>query len=79
VALRDEASKPAYVETVPKQGYRFIALVTGPEPQEAEHSIENAGTELAVALGPRVWWGRGCYFRRAACQFDTTVSFSPES
>src|ERR1700719_2859962 len=57
VALRDEASKPAYVETLPKQGYRFIASVTGPEPQEAEHSIANAGTELAVDLGrPRFRW-----------------------
>jgi eukaryotic-like serine/threonine-protein kinase len=29
LALRDEASEPAYVETLPKQGYRFIATVTG--------------------------------------------------
>ena len=57
VALGDEASKPAYVETLPKQGYRFIASVTGPEPQEAEHSIANAGTELAVDWGrPRFRW-----------------------
>ena len=27
LALRDEASKPAYIETLPKQGYRFIASV----------------------------------------------------
>jgi len=57
VALGDEASKPAYVETLPKQGYRFIASVTGPEPQEAEHSIANAGTEPVVDLGrPRFRW-----------------------
>ena len=28
VALRDGASKPLYIETLPKQGYRFIARVT---------------------------------------------------
>src|ERR1700678_1951194 len=27
VALSDEASKPTYIETLPKQGYRFIARV----------------------------------------------------
>ena len=27
VALRDDASKPAYIETLPKQGYRFIAPI----------------------------------------------------
>jgi DNA-binding winged helix-turn-helix (wHTH) protein len=29
VALRDGASDPLYIETLPKQGYRFIAQVTG--------------------------------------------------
>ena len=28
IALRDGASKPLYIETLPKQGYRFIAPVT---------------------------------------------------
>src|SRR5215471_13774719 len=28
LALRDGASKPLYIETLPKQGYRFIAPVT---------------------------------------------------
>src|SRR4029077_6180744 len=27
MALRDDASKPAYIETLPKQGYRFIAPI----------------------------------------------------
>src|SRR5580704_194996 len=29
IALHDGASEPLYVETLPKQGYRFIAQVTG--------------------------------------------------
>ena len=29
LALRDGASKPLYIETLPKQGYRFIARVDG--------------------------------------------------
>src|SRR5882724_3535669 len=33
IALRDEASEPVYIETLPKQGYRFIApIVTQPPP-----------------------------------------------
>jgi Tol biopolymer transport system component/DNA-binding winged helix-turn-helix (wHTH) protein len=28
-ALNDEASKPRYIETVPRRGYRFVAPVTG--------------------------------------------------
>ena len=29
LALQDDAAKPLYIETLPKQGYRFIAQVTG--------------------------------------------------
>src|SRR5579863_1362937 len=32
LALRDEASEPVYVQTLPKKGYRFIAPVTGRQP-----------------------------------------------
>jgi DNA-binding winged helix-turn-helix (wHTH) protein len=45
LALRDGASKPLYVETLPKQGYRFIARVdvtTGlPEQAAAEPETTN--------------------------------------
>ncbi len=46
-ALRDDAKKPRYIETVHRRGYRFVAAVTAPVPspefrvlsQEEEHSI----------------------------------------
>src|ERR1700730_6318050 len=31
-ALRDDAEKPCYIETLPQRGYRFIALVENPPP-----------------------------------------------
>src|ERR1700722_6369408 len=34
LALRDGASEPIYIETLPKQGYRFIAPVTGGQTTE---------------------------------------------
>ena len=39
LALRDGASKPLYIETLPKQGYRFIARVEVPAdvPQPLAH------------------------------------------
>lgn len=39
-ALRDNAAKPIYIETVPTRGYRFIAPVAlaGPEPGDARPS-----------------------------------------
>src|SRR5580698_6042500 len=39
VALRDGASKPLYIETLPKQGYRFIARATN-NPEEAPETLE---------------------------------------
>lgn len=41
VALRDAASQPVYIETLPKQGYRFIAPVTA-APNAVEPSIPSA-------------------------------------
>jgi len=60
LALRDNASKPVYIETLPKQGYRFIGSVTGPEHGAAKTLIARAHliatdeaetTELAAGLG----------------------------
>src|SRR5579863_5927143 len=52
LALRDSAANPTYIETFPKQGYRFIASVTGPEPDEPERPIVKTGIDLAVDLNP---------------------------
>ena len=53
VALRDGSAKPLYIETLPKQGYRFIALVSvtggSPEPSGTNHSsAELAATEATT-------------------------------
>jgi DNA-binding winged helix-turn-helix (wHTH) protein/TolB-like protein len=48
-ALGDETESGAYIETIPKRGYRFIApvVVTGPE---------QATAPPAAARRPRRWW-----------------------
>src|SRR5437588_5898854 len=33
-ALSDDAGQPRYIETVPRRGYRFVAPVTGPGPDD---------------------------------------------
>jgi DNA-binding winged helix-turn-helix (wHTH) protein/Tol biopolymer transport system component len=51
VALRDDASQPYYIETLPKQGYRFIADVALPSNGATAHahSAAVAATESSVA------------------------------
>ena len=60
-ALRDSASEPTYIETVPKQGYRMIApvelvmpiLAAAPELVEAAPHLDNEqGAEAAVPQAP---------------------------
>jgi TolB-like protein len=65
-ALGDRPDKPEFIETLPKRGYRFVALVTdenGVEPQDAatslppeeqatEHRVEAEMTRLAVETSP---------------------------
>lgn len=55
--LGDSAQNPAYIETLPRRGYRFIASVEQVQPlEDAETSISDESTEYAdepaAILGP---------------------------
>jgi len=47
-ALGDDANNPRFIETVPRRGYRFIALVERPLPASAPDST----VQLAPAVNP---------------------------
>jgi DNA-binding winged helix-turn-helix (wHTH) protein/tetratricopeptide (TPR) repeat protein len=52
-ALGDDPSKPTYVQTVARRGYRFIAPVTTPQPQRAPAdagAVETTSRTPAVAV-----------------------------
>ena len=81
LALGDDASAPAYIETLPKHGYRFIAPVSvdaaaRSEPQEvftAPDALKSASppdtgpfVQYTVSPAPRsTWYGRGQCCSRA--------------
>jgi len=48
LALRDEVSEPRYIETLPKQGYRFVAAIVDAEPKSA--AKPGAADRLATPL-----------------------------
>src|ERR1700681_3318150 len=48
LALRDEVSEPRYIETLPKQGYRFVAVVVDAEPKSPGEP--GAADPLAASL-----------------------------
>jgi eukaryotic-like serine/threonine-protein kinase len=52
LALRDGASKPIYIETLPKQGYRFIASVTVAGTAPELNSPGDQSPEPAIPLQP---------------------------
>ena len=66
LALRDEASEPIYIETLPKQGYRFIGSL-GVNEESSEFSpevlLESSGMQpnaAESALPPKhIWWRMG--------------------
>jgi len=58
-ALGDDPSKPAFIQTVARRGYRFIAPVStaAPSPDEASHAVsqgvapyEQVPTQLSIAV-----------------------------
>jgi DNA-binding winged helix-turn-helix (wHTH) protein len=55
LALRENAANPSYVETLPKQGYRFIAMVSSATlPVLQEASVLEQVTNTPVAPAPLV-------------------------
>lgn len=58
-ALGDSADRPTYLETVPRQGYRFVAPITGAEPPRATPAADpGAGTgtgTTTVRLQKAMW------------------------
>lgn len=48
LALRDEVSKPRYIETLPKQGYRFVAGIVDADPKSPAEP--GAADPLAASL-----------------------------
>ena len=54
-ALNDDAETPRYVETVPRQGYRFIAPVEDVRQQKPVPSVE-AATAPASMPSRRIFW-----------------------
>src|ERR1700678_4415259 len=49
LALHDEVSEPRYIETLPKQGYRFVAGIVDAEPKSPDEP--SAADPLAASLG----------------------------
>lgn len=58
-ALGDSADRPTYLETVPRQGYRFVAPIIGAEPPRATPAADpGAGTGTStttVRLQKAMW------------------------
>ena len=58
-ALGDSADRPTYLETVPRQGYRFVAPIIGAEPPRATPAADpGAGTgtgTTTVCLQKAMW------------------------
>ena len=49
-ALRDRADRPKYIETLPRQGYRFLAIVAGVEKDSRTEAIVDLRVSLADLL-----------------------------
>jgi DNA-binding winged helix-turn-helix (wHTH) protein/Tol biopolymer transport system component len=51
-AINDEASRPRYIETLPRRGYRFIGTVTDLSPPEVSSAVEkNILPQVDITVG----------------------------
>ena len=53
-ALRDSASAPRFIETVPKRGYRFLADVQGLQPGSESTAVVTRGVVAAPSAPPDI-------------------------
>lgn len=78
-ALGDSADHPRFVETVPRQGYRFIAPIVPPEPESAAPTAHTSspsssrGILLTAALAALVILAAGVAWNRAAMMPPTVI------
>ena len=56
-ALNDEASRPRYIETVPRRGYRFIAEVKVIPPADLPSNVGNLPPRVADTVPAAAWTG----------------------
>jgi DNA-binding winged helix-turn-helix (wHTH) protein len=54
-AIGDAADRPVYLETVPRQGYRFVAPVAGDAPPPAAPPPAGGTTTTTVRLSKAMW------------------------
>jgi TolB-like protein/DNA-binding winged helix-turn-helix (wHTH) protein/Flp pilus assembly protein TadD len=59
LALGDNANAPTFIETLPKQGYRFIASLSLPESEQAGESPSSPETAPSISLSGHRRFRRG--------------------
>ncbi len=52
-ALGDSAENPSYIETIPRRGYRFVAV-----PERSHHELQPAEPAANSEMPSKAWWGR---------------------
>jgi DNA-binding winged helix-turn-helix (wHTH) protein len=64
-AIGDSADRPVYLETVPRQGYRFVAPVAGGAPAPAAPSPTAPGTGTTTVRLQKAMWANIAELRLA--------------
>ena len=61
-ALDDSAETPQFIETLPRQGYRFIGPVENPQPETVPRTHRRALAWLSIALSAALLVGASAWF-----------------